>query len=185
MSKIRMLDDVEFKKNQTLCFQKAYPMFHKLSDDFINVKMKRHDVEFKCCDKNVTRYIFEIKNQQINKKYISLLFDICVCNKQIHCITLEEMSLNIGRVIIDRGTEDYQSVSLLNIFMEKEYNKKNYIDHVNCSEYSYKTIYDKNLIICYEGDAFNGIEVNNKKLFKNVIVIMKCIVDNIKKKLCL
>ncbi len=92
------------------------------------------------------------------------------------------MSCNIGHTVSNDQDVEYDIASLLNHFMKIHYGKRKYINSYNCLNDQIIT-YQKNILVCYESNILFGIYVKNKKLFKNIIVIIKCIIDNITKQL--
>lgn len=178
MSIINILNDINLKtKTQTLKLKKT-------KQNIIIMKLIAFSQStcVYCNDHKLTSYILVANKQKINEQIISFTCIIHIDEDGvIHNLTLKSLSSNVAKIDKSRQLISYQTSALFNMFMKQYYDKQEYIRQDNCHSQDYECIMQKDKLISYEYGQRNIIHIHDKRLFKNIIVIIACVVRNIQK----
>lgn len=128
----------------------------------------------------------EIKDQNICNEVIS--FKLCL-RITIDCCAFYNLITKDNQIITPLiGTDNINSIRTINDYMKFIYNKHNYIDklvplypHIGCAEREYFSAYKNSTIIGTNYSRTYGVRIVDHLQFKNICVIIKCIVDKIQK----
>ncbi len=130
--------------------------------------------------RDIIWYDFTINSQYINNSLLSFTFTMNVntTTKIIAGISFFGIDHNIISIV---NIAKHNNVLILcNTYMDKIYGKKEYLKYYNNSNHI-TSGYTKNILSCNDHNQYSGIIVKNHRLFKNAIVIMKCIFDKVNK----